>query len=205
MALKSPTRPFWRRVYGYARANLFDRTCMRAARGADDVTVSGHVANTAEDAAVVAAVRHIKGVREVTDWIDISTTFGQAIRSGFSHYIKFSGRAIQSEYWFWVLFAVLGMIATWTLDGGHLRSSLWREAARRVCPWIIAVVLAVQFHFHCRIAPAEHRCGGAPASRSRSVGLVDAARFLRNRNRRAALLAIVAGHRWYQSVWPRSM
>jgi uncharacterized membrane protein YhaH (DUF805 family) len=81
------------------------------------VTLRGHVPNNAEDAQVVTIVRHVKGVRAVTDWVDIAMTFGQAIKSGFSHYIKFSGRAIPSEYWFWVLFAVLGMIATWTLDG----------------------------------------------------------------------------------------
>jgi uncharacterized membrane protein YhaH (DUF805 family) len=35
-------------------------------------------------------------------------TFIQAIQSGFSNYVNFSGRAIRSEYWFWVLFAVIG-------------------------------------------------------------------------------------------------
>ena len=34
--------------------------------------------------------------------------FGQAISSGFSNYVKFSGRAMRSEYWYWVLFTVLG-------------------------------------------------------------------------------------------------
>jgi uncharacterized membrane protein YhaH (DUF805 family) len=35
-------------------------------------------------------------------------TFIQAIQSGFSNYVNFSSRAIRSEYWFWVLFAVIG-------------------------------------------------------------------------------------------------
>jgi uncharacterized membrane protein YhaH (DUF805 family) len=35
-------------------------------------------------------------------------TFIQAIQSGFSNYVNFSSRAIRSEYWFWVLFVVIG-------------------------------------------------------------------------------------------------
>ena len=34
-------------------------------------------------------------------------TFGQAIRSGFQHYVSWKGRASRSEYWWWVLFVVL--------------------------------------------------------------------------------------------------
>jgi uncharacterized membrane protein YhaH (DUF805 family) len=30
--------------------------------------------------------------------------FIDAIRSGFTNYFKFSGRAVRSEYWYWVLF-----------------------------------------------------------------------------------------------------
>ena len=37
-----------------------------------------------------------------------SMNFGQAISSGFSNYVNFSGRAVRSEYWYWVLFVVLG-------------------------------------------------------------------------------------------------
>jgi uncharacterized membrane protein YhaH (DUF805 family) len=33
--------------------------------------------------------------------------FGQAIQSGFRNYVNFTGRAARSEYWYWVLFAVL--------------------------------------------------------------------------------------------------
>jgi uncharacterized membrane protein YhaH (DUF805 family) len=43
-------------------------------------------------------------------------SFVQAIKSGFSHYVTFSGRACRSEYWFWVLFAVLGGLITAALD-----------------------------------------------------------------------------------------
>jgi uncharacterized membrane protein YhaH (DUF805 family) len=43
--------------------------------------------------------------------------FGQAIASGFSNYAAFSGRASQSEFWFWVLFAIVGAIAANIIDG----------------------------------------------------------------------------------------
>jgi len=42
--------------------------------------------------------------------------FGQAIKSGFSNYVNFAGRAIRSEYWYWVLFTALAVIATEALD-----------------------------------------------------------------------------------------
>ena len=42
--------------------------------------------------------------------------FVQAIKSGFSHYVTFSGRACRSEYWFWVLFAAIGGLLTAALD-----------------------------------------------------------------------------------------
>jgi uncharacterized membrane protein YhaH (DUF805 family) len=42
--------------------------------------------------------------------------FVEAIKSGFSHYVTFSGRACRSEYWFWVLFATLGALVTVILD-----------------------------------------------------------------------------------------
>jgi uncharacterized membrane protein YhaH (DUF805 family) len=43
--------------------------------------------------------------------------FAEAIQSGFQNYVGFSGRAARSEFWFWVLFAVLVSIATQVLDG----------------------------------------------------------------------------------------
>ena len=42
--------------------------------------------------------------------------FWQAIKSGFSNYVTFRGRAIRSEYWYWFLFSLLGCIATEMLD-----------------------------------------------------------------------------------------
>lgn len=37
-------------------------------------------------------------------------TFVDAIKSGFSNYVGFSGRASRSAYWYWVLFVVLASI-----------------------------------------------------------------------------------------------
>jgi uncharacterized membrane protein YhaH (DUF805 family) len=42
--------------------------------------------------------------------------FVQAIKSGFSNYVTFSGRAPRSEYWYWVLFAVIGALVTKAVD-----------------------------------------------------------------------------------------
>jgi uncharacterized membrane protein YhaH (DUF805 family) len=42
--------------------------------------------------------------------------FVEAIKSGFSHYVTFSGRASRSEYWYWVLFAALGGLVTAVID-----------------------------------------------------------------------------------------
>jgi uncharacterized membrane protein YhaH (DUF805 family) len=50
--------------------------------------------------------------------------FWQAIRAGFSNYVTFSGRAIRSEYWYWVLFGVLGGLATEILDAGIFSSQI---------------------------------------------------------------------------------
>lgn len=34
-------------------------------------------------------------------------TFGQAVKSGFQHYVSWKGRASRSEYWWWTLFMIL--------------------------------------------------------------------------------------------------
>ena len=48
--------------------------------------------------------------------------FTQVSASGFQNYANFSGRAPRSEYWFWVLFAVLASIA-----GGLIDLALFRN------------------------------------------------------------------------------
>ena len=42
--------------------------------------------------------------------------FVEAIKSGFSNYVNFSDRAIRSEYWYWILFIILGDIVTGIID-----------------------------------------------------------------------------------------
>lgn len=42
--------------------------------------------------------------------------FVDAIKSGFSNYVNFQGRARRSEYWFWVLFTVIASIALSVVD-----------------------------------------------------------------------------------------
>jgi uncharacterized membrane protein YhaH (DUF805 family) len=42
--------------------------------------------------------------------------FGEAISSGFSNYVNFSGRACRSEYWFWTLFVVIADIVALAID-----------------------------------------------------------------------------------------
>lgn len=42
--------------------------------------------------------------------------FGDAVKFGFSNYVNFSDRACRSEYWYWVLFAIIGAIVTYIID-----------------------------------------------------------------------------------------
>ena len=42
--------------------------------------------------------------------------FGQAITSCFSKYATFSGRAPRSEYWYFILFTILGSVAIGILE-----------------------------------------------------------------------------------------
>jgi uncharacterized membrane protein YhaH (DUF805 family) len=53
--------------------------------------------------------------------------FWQAIVSGFSNYVSFSGRAVRSEYWYWTLFVFLCDVAALLIDtaiGVYVVSSL---------------------------------------------------------------------------------
>ena len=42
--------------------------------------------------------------------------FGQAISSGFSNYVNFSGRSCRSEYWYWILFIIIADIVAGIID-----------------------------------------------------------------------------------------
>ena len=43
-------------------------------------------------------------------------SFTQAITSGFQNYVNFSGRAMRSAYWYWVLFYFIVSIVTLLID-----------------------------------------------------------------------------------------
>ena len=43
-------------------------------------------------------------------------TFVEAVKAGFQNYVNFISRATRSEFWYWVLFAVLLSIATSAID-----------------------------------------------------------------------------------------
>jgi uncharacterized membrane protein YhaH (DUF805 family) len=47
----------------------------------------------------------------------------QAVTSGFSKYTTFTGRASRSEYWYWVLFVMLGQIVLSVIDVSSKRPS----------------------------------------------------------------------------------
>jgi uncharacterized membrane protein YhaH (DUF805 family) len=50
--------------------------------------------------------------------------FGQAIASGFANYVNFNGPACRSEYWLWVLFTIVGALATGIVDAAVFGYSL---------------------------------------------------------------------------------
>jgi uncharacterized membrane protein YhaH (DUF805 family) len=55
-------------------------------------------------------------------------TFTEAIKSGFSNYVNFTGRAVRSEFWYWTLFSFLVSIVAGLIDygiGGNIVSELW--------------------------------------------------------------------------------
>lgn len=57
-------------------------------------------------------------------------TFTEAIKSGFSNYINFNGRAARSEFWYWSLFTTLVTIVVDIIDygvgsGAGLLGELW--------------------------------------------------------------------------------
>jgi uncharacterized membrane protein YhaH (DUF805 family) len=57
-------------------------------------------------------------------------TFTQAIKSGFSNYVNFTGRSARSEFWYWALFATLIGTAINIVDyglgsGSGLLGELW--------------------------------------------------------------------------------
>jgi uncharacterized membrane protein YhaH (DUF805 family) len=43
-------------------------------------------------------------------------SFGEAIAAGFGNYVNFQGRASRSEFWYWVLFAIILAIVAAIID-----------------------------------------------------------------------------------------
>jgi|LakMenE01Jun11ns_1017448.scaffolds.fasta_scaffold9832070_2 uncharacterized membrane protein YhaH (DUF805 family) len=56
-------------------------------------------------------------------------SFGEAIKSGFSHYAKFSGRASRPEFWWFILFAsIIGVVLNLidnAIGWGIILSAIW--------------------------------------------------------------------------------
>jgi uncharacterized membrane protein YhaH (DUF805 family) len=57
-------------------------------------------------------------------------TFTEAIKSGFSNYVNFTGRAARSEFWYWALFTFIVSLVIDALDyafgsGQGLLGELW--------------------------------------------------------------------------------
>ena len=50
-------------------------------------------------------------------------TFTQAITSGFSNYVNFTGRASRSAFWYWTLFTFLVGIVADIIDYGVVRAA----------------------------------------------------------------------------------
>ena len=73
--------------------------------------------------------------------------FPEAIQSGFRNYVNFAGRAARSEYWYWVLFAVLVGIVSAILDAGFFPFSQTAgpiEAATSVVLFLPGIAVGVR-------------------------------------------------------------
>jgi len=70
-------------------------------------------------------------------------TFGQAIASVFAKYVVFSGRSSRSEYWFWMLFLVLGGFGSELIDTAifiaHGEVSVWNSPINAI--FTVAILL----------------------------------------------------------------
>ena len=74
--------------------------------------------------------------------------FQQAIASGFRNYVTFSGRASRSEYWYWVLFAVIVSVGAAILD-----AAIFSDSGMSPLNTIVSLVM-----FLPGIAVAARRC-----------------------------------------------
>ena len=62
--------------------------------------------------------------------------FTEAISSGFRNYVNFSGRAVRSEYWYWVLFVVILAVLLGVAD-----QSLYPGEQMGPLSWVNGVVM----------------------------------------------------------------
>jgi YidC/Oxa1 family membrane protein insertase len=60
--------------------------------------------------------------------------FWEAVASGFTNYVTFSGRAIRSEFWYWILFTVLGASATSLIDTAVFPQTVWPPTSPLISP-----------------------------------------------------------------------
>jgi uncharacterized membrane protein YhaH (DUF805 family) len=63
-------------------------------------------ASRASDPSCVDSVR-LRILAQPTIRMEVTMSFTDAIRSVFSQYVGFTGRARRSEYWYWVLFTII--------------------------------------------------------------------------------------------------
>lgn len=54
--------------------------------------------------------------------------FSEAVKSAFSNYINFSGRATRPEFWWWVLFVFIILFVLGIIDGAIIAPMLGFEA-----------------------------------------------------------------------------
>ncbi|MEM6383863.1 MAG: DUF805 domain-containing protein [Pseudomonadota bacterium] len=82
------------------------------------------------------------------------TQFLDVVRTVFSRYTQISGRARRSEYWYWVLFYVLGLISCYFVD-----AALFSEAVAQTGVFSNIFILAVVIPFICVAARRLHDIG----------------------------------------------
>lgn len=68
--------------------------------------------------------------------------FTDAVRSGFNNYANFNGRALRSEYWWWVVFVWIGGIVARLLDS-VLRLNLYTDPNTGQTSGVIAVIFGL--------------------------------------------------------------
>jgi YidC/Oxa1 family membrane protein insertase len=75
----------------------------------------------------------LRGVQRDNQWnASGSMDFWEAVASGFTNYVTFSGRAIRSEFWYWILFTLLGASATNLIDAAM---SVWPPTSSLISPF----------------------------------------------------------------------